>query len=100
MKKRKLKIHPISRLLALLRAGACDHPVEEVSLDFSQATLQADPRITRSVLEGLCIGGFDFDRYKTKKSRNTKPVKVSLVPSKRADISTEVNRAVILGEAL
>jgi leucyl aminopeptidase len=77
-----------------------DHPVDQVTLDFSQASLQGDSQITRSVLEGLCIGGFDFDRYKTKKSQKTKPVKVSIVSANNADISNEVNRAMILGEAL
>ena len=77
-----------------------DHPVDKVTMDFSQASLQGDFQITRSVLEGLCIGGFEFDRYKSKKSQKTKSVKVCIIPANQADISNEVSRAVILGEAL
>jgi leucyl aminopeptidase len=77
-----------------------DHPVDQITLDFAQPSLQGDSQITRSVLEGLCIGGFDFDRYKTKKSLNAKSVNVSILSKNTADISNEVNRAMILGEAL
>ncbi|MEI8131479.1 MAG: leucyl aminopeptidase family protein [Leptolinea sp.] len=77
-----------------------DHSVAAVSLDTQQPSINGDFQITRSVLEGLSIGGFEFDRYKTKKSKLNQPVKICILSPDTVTFAAEVNRAGIFGEAL
>ena len=77
-----------------------DHPVDEVLLDVSQAAIHADMQIVRSILEGLSIGGFNFDRYKTKSTQRTTPIKVNVFSPEKKDLDSEVNRAGVLGAVL
>jgi leucyl aminopeptidase len=48
----------------------------------------------------LAIGGFDFDRHKSKKATAQQSVKINVVTNSKSEISSEINRAVIVGETL
>jgi leucyl aminopeptidase len=77
-----------------------DHPVISCSLDLQQTIINADIHTIRSLLEGLAIGSFEFDRHKTKKSKNNQPLEIGLFSQDKIILSKEVARAVVLGESV
>jgi leucyl aminopeptidase len=98
--KKKIDNRTYFKAAAAFARWSNDHPVADIALDSHQSALQGDLQIVRSVLEGLATGGFDFDRYKTKKSQTKQPVKVSIISHNNRELSEEVTRASIVGEAL
>jgi leucyl aminopeptidase len=98
--KRKTNNQTYFKAAAAFARWCNDNPVDNVSLDMHQPAINNDIQIIRSVLEGLCIGGFDFERYKSKKTEKTQPVIVTVVSKDNGNLAMEVNRAGILGEAL
>jgi leucyl aminopeptidase len=77
-----------------------EHPISEVFLDLDQTNLKSDEHISRSILEGLTIGGFDFDRYKTRNPKGQINTKINIASKSISTITQEVNRAGIVGESL
>lgn len=77
-----------------------ENPYSDIFLDLDQDTVENDPLKIRLILEGLAIGAFEFNRYKTKTLDHSSPVKIKIFSSKNPNLSSEINRAVIVGNSL
>ncbi len=76
------------------------HTVAEVGLDINQSSLASDESHIRAVLEGFCIGGFEFHRYKTKDVTDWNVTSVIVSGATRLKIDKEIEHASIIGEAV
>jgi leucyl aminopeptidase len=76
------------------------HAVKETGLDFSQSSLNAHDDYSTAVLEGLCFGGFEFNRYKTRDLTKRTVTTVFIKSIKDDNSEKKIEHAVILGEAV
>jgi leucyl aminopeptidase len=77
------------------------HPVESVNLDMNQPSVLLDMAYVRAILEGLCLGGFEFKRYLSRNVMERVPTSV-LVKRHLAfpGLDKEIERSIILGESV
>ncbi|HEX7556853.1 MAG TPA: leucyl aminopeptidase family protein [Leptolinea sp.] len=76
------------------------HPLKDVVLDVAQSEISGNDEAIRAVLEGLCIGSFEFDRYKTVEHSEKQITLVYVLSDNKQKIEKEIQRAAILGEAV
>lgn len=77
------------------------HRVPQVFLSADQPSLSSDLSFLRPLLEGISIGGFEFSRYITKKTSDRAETIVFIQTEKNIpDLSSEINRARIIGESV
>jgi leucyl aminopeptidase len=99
--KKKANTDTFRKAGAAFARWSTSHSVKEYGLDLDQAILQsASPESTSAILEGLCLGGFDFDRYKTKDTPEKSVVSVHVNSSKIKNLEVEINNATIIGSSV
>jgi len=76
------------------------HSTNEYRLDIDQPSILSVVSAAFSVLEGLCLGGFDFDRYKTKDIEPKKAITVHIQSKKLKDLDDAINTAMIIGSSV
>lgn len=76
------------------------HAGKEYGLNLDQASFLSVDTAATAVLEGLCLGGFDFARYKTKDVEEGKIVTIHIQSNKLNDLQTALDNAMIIGSSV
>ncbi len=76
------------------------NPVGCIGLKIDQPVLKEEPEIVRALLEGLCLGGFEFNRHKTRDVKKAGVVTVHIQRSSSVDLEESIQYATVIGEAV
>ncbi len=76
------------------------HSGKEYGLDLDQVSILSVDSAANAVLEGLCLGGFDFARYKTKDVEQKKNIVIYIQSNKQNDLQTALDSATIIGSSV
>lgn len=98
--KKKVDINKFRLAAAAFSRWCNSHSVEQVSFDPDQPSVVSDLSTTRAILEGLAIGGFEFNRYKTRDITKRTQTSILAYGKKELHLEQEVLRASILGESV
>lgn len=96
--KKKISSDSYRKSAASFSRWCITHPVESVNLDLNQPAILLNKVNIRAILEGLCLGGFEFKRYVSKNAIERSTTAVFVKPyAALPELDTEIERASILG---
>ncbi len=97
---KKTQLDLYRKAAAAFSRWCISNPVSEVGLDIAQPTLATNKDLVRAVLEGLCIGGFQFNRHKTRNLVELKVTDILIETNTKLNLSKEILHATVLGDSV
>lgn len=100
-KQEKVNLEAVRRTGGAIAKWISKNELNEVGIDLSSLPVKSNPAepATGALVEGLILGGFTFEKYKTSTQKSR--CRVHLLASKESKIlKSEVERAVITSEAV
>ncbi len=76
------------------------HSGKEYGLNLDQASILSVESAANAVLEGLCLGGFDFARYKTKDVEEKKNITIHVQSNKLNDLQAALDNVMVIGSSV
>jgi leucyl aminopeptidase len=98
--KKKANTDSFRKAAAAFARWSTSHSGKEYGLDLDQNSILSVTSAADSVLEGLCLGGFDFARYKTKDTSEKSVVTIHVGSKKMKDLDARINNASIIGSSV
>jgi leucyl aminopeptidase len=98
--KKKANVDSFRKAGAAFARWSSSHAAKEYGFDLDQASIASQACAADAVLEGLCLGGFDFARYKTKDTTEKFVITIHVHSAKVKDIDSAINTASIIGSSV
>ena len=98
--RKKAGIDTFRKAGAAFARWSMSHSGKEYGLNLDQASFLSVDTAATAVLEGLCLGGFDFARYKTKDVEEKRNVTIHIQSNKLNDLQTALDNAMIIGSSV
>lgn len=98
--RKKAVVETFRKAASAFARWSTSHAGKEYGLDLDQTSIISVGSAANAILEGLCLGGFDFARYKTKDIENKSAVTIHVQSKKQKDLDTAINTAMIIGSSV